>query len=140
MKSYYYNDIYIGQTERFTAEITAEDMDMFRKITGDFNPLHSDDEIARSRGYDGRLVFGMLTASYLSTLAGMYLPGERSVIYEVETKFIKPIVFTSSVKITVTGTVTEKADVFKRIVIASVISTSEEQKVLRATMKVGIAE
>ena len=33
----------------------------------------------------------MLTASFLSTLAGMYLPGRYSLIHSVEVSFIKPV-------------------------------------------------
>ena len=146
MNTYSYNEITIGQEESFTVKITDADMEAFHKTTGDDNPLHCNAEYAMSRGYDGRLVYGMLTASYLSTLAGMYLPGERSVIYEVEVKFIKPLVFQSNsnsnnnIKLTVCGKVAKKNDKFNRIIIKLTITNEDGEKVLRGTMKVGVAE
>ncbi|MBQ9091319.1 MAG: hypothetical protein IJY52_03500, partial [Anaerotignum sp.] len=47
----------------------------FLAITGDINPLHNDQEFAQKQGHPDKVAFGMLTASFLSTLAGVYLPG-----------------------------------------------------------------
>ncbi|MFP3154168.1 dehydratase [Lachnospiraceae bacterium ZAX-1] len=138
MKSYAYDDIAIGQEESFEITITAEDMEMFRKITGDDNPLHCDDSYAKKSGYDGRVVYGMLTASYLSALAGMYLPGEKSLIYETGVKFAKPLVWHSGVNLTVCGKVVEKNDMFRHIIIKVSITDSVGTKILRETMKVGV--
>ena len=49
----------------------------------------------------------MLTASFLSTLAGIYLPGEKSLIHSVETKMIKPVFIGD--ELIVTGKVSEKS-------------------------------
>lgn len=40
MNTYTYEEIAIGQKESFTAALTAEQMEQFRQITGDDNPLH----------------------------------------------------------------------------------------------------
>lgn len=80
----------------------------------------------------------MLTASFLSTLAGMYLPGERSFIQEVLIKFVKPV-FEGDV-LTIKGTIIEVNETFKRLVLKVVIANQNGQKVLRGTMKVGVLE
>ncbi|MBR5361427.1 MAG: dehydratase, partial [Lachnospiraceae bacterium] len=77
MNTYIYEQIEVGHKESFKVTVTEADMDKFREITGDVNPLHRDTEYAKEHGYRDRVFFGMLTASYLSTLAGVYLPGER---------------------------------------------------------------
>ena len=89
--AYGYGEIREGQTECFRVEVTAEKMELFEAITGDQNPLHLDDGFARQMGYDGRVAYGMLTASFYSTLAGMYLPGRWSLIHSVEAKFLRPV-------------------------------------------------
>ena len=38
-------------------------LDMFREITGDENPMHTDDTYAKKQGYESRIAYGMLTAS-----------------------------------------------------------------------------
>ena len=71
-----------GLTEEFTVTVTPEMMDAFRAITGDVSPIHIDADYAKGRGYPGRVVYGMLGASFFSTLAGVYLPGEFGVRVE----------------------------------------------------------
>jgi acyl dehydratase len=139
MNTYTYDEIPLGHTESFRAVITDEDMEAFRKITGDNNPLHCDADYATDRGYSGRVVYGMLTASYLSTLAGMYLPGKNSLIHEVEVKFIKPNAELGG-GITITGQVTEKLDIFKRLTLKVAVINDAGEKLMRGTVKVGVAE
>ena len=80
-----------GLSESFTVTITEEMMARFEAITGDVSPIHMDAEYAQKRGYPGRVVYGMLGASFFSTLAGVYLPGEHCLLHGVECKFAKPI-------------------------------------------------
>jgi acyl dehydratase len=139
VNTYTYDEIEIGHTESFHAVLSEDDMAAFRKITGDENPLHCDDVYAARRGYPGRLAYGMLTASYLSTLAGMYLPGERGLIHEVTLQFTAPN-FKIGGGITVTGKVADKHDRWKRLDIKAQIVSDDGVKLLRGLMKVGAAE
>ena len=91
MNEYTYEEIQIGQKESFKVTVTEEMLSSFKNITGDVNPLHNDEEYALEKGYPGRVSYGMLTASFLSTLAGVYLPGKYSLIHEVKLKFAKPV-------------------------------------------------
>lgn len=61
-----------GLSESFTVTVTEEMMARFEAITGDVSPIHMDAEYAQKRGYPGRVVYGMLGASFFSTLAGVY--------------------------------------------------------------------
>ena len=93
MREYKLKDIYKGLSESIEVKITPELENKFRDITQDLNLLHIDDEFANEilGGNKGHAAFGMLTASFLSTLAGMYLPGRYSLIHSVEVSFIKPV-------------------------------------------------
>ena len=91
MNKFTYKDLEIGHKEAFTVNVSKEYQDAFRNFTKDVNPLHLDSRFARENGYEDCVVFGMLTASYYSTLAGVYLPGEKSLIHSVEIKFLKPV-------------------------------------------------
>ncbi len=78
-------------SEEFTVTVTREMMEQFLNITGDVNPLHNDGDYALSKGFEGRVVYGMLTASFCSTLAGVYLPGKYCILHSVETSFRSPV-------------------------------------------------
>ena len=140
MNHFTFDDISVGQKIRFTASLSEQEMEQFRLITGDENPLHTDEAFARAKGQDGRVVYGMLTASLLSTVAGMYLPGERSLIHEVEVKFVKPLLLKDSSSLFVTATITETHELFRRITIKVAINNAKDEKVLRAVMKVGVTD
>ena len=125
--------------EEFKVSITDEMIKEFCKITGDINPLHNDIEYAKSKGYNEKVVYGLLTSSFLSTLAGVYLPGEYSLIHSVEILFKKPV-FISSNPLTIKGKVTEINDTFKQFTMNVEILNNKGEKVLRGKMKVGIID
>lgn len=137
MNDYTYEEITAGQKESFTVTVTEDMMDKFRAITGDDNPLHNDEDYARSEGHPGRVVYGMLSASLLSTLAGVYLPGKRSLIHEVKIKFAKPVYIGDT--LTVEGTVEEKHDVYSLLVLKVTVRNQSGDKVCRAKMQVAVS-
>jgi acyl dehydratase len=71
--------------------ITPQQMLQFAEISGDFNPLHTDDVFARAKGFDGVVVYGALMIAKVSQLIGMRLPGRNSVWASVSLDFRKPL-------------------------------------------------
>jgi len=136
MNNYTYDELTIGLTHSFSVTVTDDMLDKFKDITGDLNPLHNDAEFARDKGYKDRVAYGMLTASFMSTVAGMYLPGVRSLILGVEAEFPKPVYVGD--ELTVTGQIKEKNDTFNFIVIKITVTNKEGSKVLRGKMKVKV--
>ena len=120
-----------GLTEEFTVTVTPEMMDAFRAITGDVSPIHIDADYARGRGFPGRVVYGMLGASFFSTLAGVYLPG-------VECKFAKPIFIGDT--LTVKGTVVGVSEIGSEAEIKAVITNQDGKRVTRGIIKAGLAK
>ena len=49
--------------------VTREDIDTFIRLTGDNNRLHTDDDFARSQGFEGRIAHGALVVSLATGLA-----------------------------------------------------------------------
>lgn len=138
MNDYRYEDLAIGMTETFEVKISEEKMKAFLAITNDLNPLHNDGEFAKARGYEDKVVYGMLTASFLSTLAGVYLPGRRSLIQGMEINFRKPVLVGDTLN--VKGVVDELNDTVKQIVLKVVITNQKQEKVLKGTMKIGVMD
>ncbi len=75
MNHYTISELTIGLTESFTVEVTEEMQDKFTEISEDINPMHIDEDYAKKHGCKGRLVYGMLTSSFYSRLACVYLLG-----------------------------------------------------------------
>jgi acyl dehydratase len=61
----------VGDTARFSKTLTEADVAMFCAISGDFDPIHVDDEWARRTPFGRRIAHGILSMALLSTVAGM---------------------------------------------------------------------
>src|ERR1700740_1845292 len=80
-----------GQHVTFTKTFSEDDVRRFIEITGDVNPLHVDDAFAAKTQFGARVLHGMLTASILSTMVGMLLPGSGAVYRSQTIRFLKPV-------------------------------------------------
>lgn len=138
MNRYTLASLRVGQTEGFEVALTEQKMRLFCEATGDVSPIHMDDAAARARGHSGRVVYGMLCASFFSTLAGVYLPGERCLLHSVEAKFIRPV-YVGDV-LYVSGTVQEINETFSTITVKAVITNQHGEKVTRGVIKAGVAD
>src|SRR6185436_3002132 len=87
-----FTEIQVGDSVSFLHTLSAEAVAAFAELSGDYNPLHTDEAFAAESPFGRTIVHGMLTASLFSTLIGMYCPGERS-LYVGQTLAFKVPVF-----------------------------------------------
>ena len=113
MKHYTFEEVQIGLTESFTVLITDDQMKTFTGLSGDLNPMHTDAEYAKSKGYKDIVVYGMLSSLFWSTLVGMYLPGERCLLNKCDVDYRKPVYVGDL--LTVIGEVVDKREGTRRI-------------------------
>lgn len=81
----------IGAKASFSKTIAECDVYGFAGITGDLNPLHVNAEEAKNMLFGKRIVHGMLTASFLSTVIASYMPGPGTIYMEQNSRFLKPV-------------------------------------------------
>ena len=93
MKGKSINDICIGDTASFQKTLTETDVYLFSGISGDANPAHLNQVEAEKTIFKGRIVHGMLTASLISAVLGMQLPGPGTIYLSQDLKFLKPVRF-----------------------------------------------
>ena len=122
-----FNEIEIGDSREFKITITNSMIDEFAKLSGDFNPLHVDEKYAQTTKFGKRVVHGMLLASFLSQMVGMYLPGKHALYSSQTLEFHNPC-FVGN-EISVTSKVIDKSQSTKIIKIESKVS-NEENKLL----------
>ena len=85
------DDFEVGQHVIFSKTFTEDDVQRFIEITGDVNPLHVDEAFAASTQFGRRVIHGMLTASILSTMVGMLLPGTGAIYRSQTIRFLRPV-------------------------------------------------
>ena len=108
MKSFTYDELEIGQNASVSKTISEYDVYTFAGVTGDLNPVHVNGPYAEGTFFKKRIAHGMLTASFVSTVLGMYLPGPGSIFISNSANFLAPVYFGDT--ITATCTVIEKLE------------------------------
>ena len=138
MNSYKFVDINVGLEKSISVRVNSEKQDKFLKISGDINPLHTDAEYSKSKGFSDRVVYGMLTSSFFSTLVGVYLPGKYCILQGVDIQFSRPAYIDDI--LTITGKVSYINEAYKQLEIKAVIINQDNKKVSKATIKVGVMD
>ncbi|WP_249871733.1 MaoC family dehydratase [Oceanobacillus saliphilus] len=81
----------LGDSASFSRTVTETDFVMFAGLSGDYNPIHVDKEYAKNTFFRERISHGLLTASFLSRLLGMHIPGPGSIYVSQTLHFTKPV-------------------------------------------------
>ncbi len=100
-RAYALEDLTVGMTASYRHTITDADVRTFADLTGDHNPLHLDEEFARTTRFKGRVAHGMLTASYFSTALAI-MPGPGTVYLSQSLAFKAPVRIGDTVEARVT--------------------------------------
>ena len=108
-----FKEIQIGDSASIERVICLKDIETFSNLTGDKNPLHVDQSFAEKSKFGSRVAHGMLTSSFISTLIGVTLPGEGSIITNISLDFRKPVFIDDSLRTTIE--VTKKIDLSKQV-------------------------
>lgn len=87
----------IGQEESMKKTFFKDDVDKFAALTGDYSRLHTDARFAKQSIYGRPVVHGVLAASLISSVMGMKLPGEGTVLVEEQVRFLKPVFYGDTV-------------------------------------------
>ncbi len=111
-----YEDIKVGERATFSKTVTEADISAFCGISGDFNPIHVDEELAQGTRWQGRIAHGMLVAGMVThTLSA--LGGEGAIHVSQEVSFTAPVRIGDTV--TVVSEVTGKMDDKRRLLVES---------------------
>lgn len=136
MNRYTIQDIKEGQTWSLSITVTAADVDAFAKLSGDVSPLHMQDGFACSRGFQSRVVHGVLLLSYVSQMVGVHIPGENALLQTMSVKFISPCYIGDTIEIV--GAVVQIALSVNSVILdINVTHAKSEHKILTARVQVG---
>ena len=138
MNEYKFSDIKVGLEESFSVTIDSSKLDKFLDISGDINPLHVNSEYAKEKGFNDKVVYGLLTSSFYSTLVGVYLPGKYCILQGLDIQFSKPV-YIDDILI-ISGKVSYINEAYKQIEIKAIIKNQDNVKVSKATIKVGLID
>jgi acyl dehydratase len=115
------------ETQAYT--VTRADLVAYAAAAGDPNPIHQDEEIAKSVGLPGVIAHGMYTLALAARAADTWAGGPGRVV-ELGAKFTKPVVVPAGdtgVEVVVAGVVKKVEDGLATV---SLTVTCGDEKVL----------
>ena len=118
----------VGQSSSFGKTITEADILLFGGVSGDMNPVHFNEPYAAGTMFKKRIAHGMLSASLISTVLGMQMPGPGTIFLKLEIKFVAPVYLGDTV--TATCTVAEKFEDKNRVRLECVVTNQEGKQVI----------
>ncbi len=80
----------LGETARLTKTIVERDITTLAEITGDFNPIHINEEFAQKTRFQGCIAHGILSAGLISAVLGMKLPGPGAIYLSQRLNYLYP--------------------------------------------------
>jgi 3-oxoacyl-[acyl-carrier protein] reductase len=136
MSSDRFDEIAVGDEAEVVRTVTADDVATFARLTGDDNPLHMDEAFAAATTFRKRVVHGMLTASFLSTVIGTKLPGPGALWFEQQLRFLAPVRIGE--RVTVRARVLSKSAAARIITLATDVFAGNGRPVITGEAKVKV--
>lgn len=84
------NEIQLGDSASFSKTITETDVCLFAGISGDFNPLHMNEEYANITPFKKRIAHAPIAASLIAPVLGLKLPGLGTMAVESSSRYLAP--------------------------------------------------
>ena len=88
---YFIEDLSVGMSASFQKTVTEADIVLFAGVSGDTNPVHINEEYAKTTFFKGRIAHGMLGAAYISTVLGTRMPGPGAIYVSQNLRFRAPV-------------------------------------------------
>lgn len=101
LKNIPFDKLEIGQTASSQKTVREEDILLFAKVSGDLNPVHLDEEYAKTTPFGERIAHGMYTAALISGALSQKLPGPGCVYRQQTLKFRAPVKIGDTLTITI---------------------------------------
>jgi 3-hydroxybutyryl-CoA dehydratase len=120
--------IQVGDFAVFAKTISEADVYMYAGVSGDMNPAHINAVEAEKGIFKERIAHGMLTASFISTVLGMHLPGPGTIYLSQELSFKKPVKFGDTIEAKVV--VIEKIEEKNRLVLKTTCTNQHGEIVI----------
>lgn len=81
----------IGQTATIEKTLDTQTVAAFASVSEDYNPIHLDEDFAKTTQFERPIVHGMLASSLISGLLASKVPGAGSIYLGQSLKFVRPI-------------------------------------------------
>ncbi len=128
----------MNKGDKFTVPFTVgtETYDGFKDLFNDLNPLHTDEEFAKGKGFTGKVMHGNILNGFLSYFIGECLPTKDVLIQTQEIKFLRPVY--ENDKLTLHAQIEEVFESVNTIEFKYFFENQDMIKVARGKIQIGL--
>jgi phosphotransacetylase/acyl dehydratase len=129
-----FDEIQPGDSASLVRTLTSKDIEVFAVMSGDINPTHVDEAVAKSDMFHRIVAHGMWSGALISTVLGTQLPGVGTVYIDQSLQFLRQVGLGDT--ITVTVKVTKKIVGTHRVILDCRVSNQRGEEVITGTAEV----
>ncbi|MFX1236234.1 MAG: MaoC family dehydratase [Promethearchaeota archaeon] len=100
----------IGDSAKHVKTVTETEVEKFAEITGDYNPIHVNEDYAKTTMFGRRIAHGVLSVGLISACLGVKMFGPGILYGSQQATFKKPVFLGDTLKVvcTITDKFTKK--------------------------------
>lgn len=99
---------------KYTYNVTPEVYYSFQRCSNDYNPLHTDESFAKTKGFPTRVMYGNILNAFVSHFVGMLLPTRDVMIQSQDISYNRPVFMNDNIEMeAAVGTVSEVVNIIE---------------------------
>ncbi|GAB2531024.1 MaoC/PaaZ C-terminal domain-containing protein [Rufibacter soli] len=126
----------VGNVFTHTFQVTQSVYEGFQKTFNDFNPLHTYEDVAKQKGFEGKVMHGNILNGFLSYFIGEGLPMKDVIIHSQSISFHKPVYLND--KLHFRAEVTDYSESVKVVVFSFFFENEAGKKVAKGKIQIGL--
>lgn len=116
--------------------VTQVVYDGFQQCSGDFNPLHTQEAFAKSKGFSECVMYGNILNGFVSYFIGMLLPTPDVIIHSQDIMFKNPVFLNDELEFT--AKVEDISEVVNTVIFKYTFRNAAGKLVARGHVQIGV--
>lgn len=128
----------IGDVFTHTFQVSEAVYRGFQQTFKDYNPLHTLDEVAREKGFAGKVMHGNILNGFLSYFIGEGLPVKDVIIHSQSISFHKPVYLNDVLRFQ--AEITDFSESVKVVAFGFYFENESGKKVAKGKIQIGLTK
>lgn len=116
--------------------VTQAVYDGFQQCSGDFNPLHTNQDFAKGKGFPQCVMYGNILNGFVSYFIGMLLPSQEVIIHSQDIMFKNPVFLNDELGFT--AKVEDISEVVNTVIFKYAFRNAAGKLVARGHVQIGV--
>ena len=131
-------DLFDNFEKNISFEVTEAIYKAFQDCSSDMNPLHIDEEFAKNKGFQSRVMYGNILNAFVSYAIGMELPTADVMLQLQDIQYKKPVYLND--KLTMNLKTEEIHEAVHVVVFAYKFLNEQNKVVAKGHIQIGVFE